>query len=90
MYTNELTVHTWDLATALGIQPDWDPQVVEVSYRAITMGLPPLGRTEMFEQIAAAMPEEERTGRAPFGEAVAVPDDAPAIDRLVAYTGRRP
>jgi len=36
------------------------------------------------------MPEVQRTGRPLSGEAVAVPEDAAPIDRLVAWTGRRP
>jgi len=27
-YTNEITVHTWDLATAIGRRPAWDHEVV--------------------------------------------------------------
>ena len=34
-------------------------------------------------------PAEGRTGE-PFADVVPVPDDAPAVDQLVAYTGRQP
>src|SRR5690606_9846602 len=34
MWTNELCVHTWDIAAATGQQPEWDDSVVEVAYAA--------------------------------------------------------
>jgi uncharacterized protein (TIGR03086 family) len=89
-YTCELTVHTWDLATAIGAHPDWDAAAVAVADASIRHGLPAEGRLAAFEAISAAMPEDQRSGAPPFAEAVAVPDDAAAIDRLVAWTGRRP
>jgi uncharacterized protein (TIGR03086 family) len=92
-YVNELVVHTWDLAQGIGATPRWDDDVVEGALEAITSTLPAGGRLAMFEKIwehmdTAGLPEGFRG--APFGEAVAVPDDAPLIDRVVAYTGRRP
>jgi hypothetical protein len=36
------------------------------------------------------MPPEHREPTDPFADAVPVPDDAPLIDRLVAWNGRRP
>ena len=89
-YTSEVTVHTWDLARATGQHPAWDDQVVEVGLGAIQATLPGEGRMAMFEAIQAGMPAAERTGVPPFAEAVAVPADAPLIDQLVAWTGRRP
>lgn len=74
VYTAEVTVHTWDLATATGQQPAWDPEVVEVALASVTMGVPAEGRG----------PEM------PFDPVVEVPADAPAIDRTVAWLGRRP
>ncbi|AQT70833.1 MULTISPECIES: TIGR03086 family metal-binding protein [Streptomyces] len=74
IYTHELTVHTWDLARATGQDPDWDPALIE---RVIGV-------------VRRALPAEPRGGRIPFGEAVAVDAGAPAIDRLVAWAGRRP
>ncbi|APE20078.1 MULTISPECIES: TIGR03086 family metal-binding protein [Streptomyces] len=73
VWTSEFTVHTWDMATATGQLPDWDPEVVAVSYAAMRRGLP-------------AGPRDG----APFGAAVEVDPDAPAIDRLVAWCGRKP
>ena len=89
-YTCEVTVHTWDLATAVGARPGFDDRAVGVAEASIRHGLPAEGRLAAFEAISAAMPEDQRSGTPPFGEAVAVPDDAAAIDRLVAWTGRRP
>jgi uncharacterized protein (TIGR03086 family) len=75
IYINEMSVHTWDLATATGQTPAWDPQVLETAYAAIQFGLPAEGRDN---------PE------LPFGEVVEVPADAPLIDKLVAWNGRQP
>ncbi|MFI8259980.1 TIGR03086 family metal-binding protein [Streptomyces sp. NPDC085665] len=74
VYTHELTVHTWDLAQATGQHPDWDPALIE---RVIGV-------------VRRALPAETRGGRIPFAEVVTVDPDAPAIDRLVAWAGRRP
>lgn len=70
-YLNEVTVHTWDLATATGQRPAWDPQVLSLAFDGIRF-LPAQNRGEA------------------FADAVPVPDDAPLIDRLVAWNGRRP
>lgn len=73
VWTSEFTVHTWDMATATGQLPDWDPELVAISHAAMRRGLP----------------TGPRDG-APFGAAVDVDADAPAIDRLVAWCGRKP
>jgi uncharacterized protein (TIGR03086 family) len=86
-YLSELTVHTWDLAVATGQQPEWDDAVVTAALEARPI-LPAENRRALFEQISAAMGVAEVA--IPFGEAVAVPADAPAIDRLVAWNGRDP
>ncbi len=86
-YVSELTVHTWDLATATGQRPDWDERVVEVAL-AGSMLLPAEGRLALFEEVSRAMGLDEVA--VPYAEAVTVADDAPAIDRLVAWTGRDP
>nr|WP_231514501.1 hypothetical protein [Mycobacterium sp. URHB0044] len=39
-YFSELTVHTWDLATATGQQPDWDDTVVAAAFDAARRILP--------------------------------------------------
>jgi uncharacterized protein (TIGR03086 family) len=74
MFTSEITLHTSDLATALGHTPAWDPEVTEVALQAMRMGLP----------------AEPRGGDVPFGPVVTVADDAPAIDRLLGWSGRQP
>lgn len=74
VYTHEVTVHTWDLAKATGQDPDWDPALIE---RVIGI-------------VRRALPAEARGGRIPFADVVAVEPGARAIDRLVAWAGRRP
>ena len=86
-YFSELTVHTWDLATATGQEPDWDDAVVTAALAARDF-LPAENRRALFEEISTAMGLDEVA--IPFAEAVPVPDDAPAIDRLVAWNGRDP
>lgn len=92
-YINEVVIHTWDLAQATGQNPTWDDDVVAAAYEAITASLPAGGRSEMFAAIMAKMDTAALPpgfGGAPFGEAVAPPEGARPIDRLVAYTGRTP
>lgn len=86
-FLSELTVHTWDLATATVQEPVWDDDVVRAAL-ATSVGLPAEGRLELFERISREMGFDEVA--IPFADAVAVPDDASAIDRLVAWNGRRP
>ncbi|WP_328924178.1 TIGR03086 family metal-binding protein [Streptomyces sp. NBC_00190] len=74
VYANELTLHTWDLATATGQRPDWDAGLLE----------------RLVEVVRRALPAEARGGRIPYGEVVPVAEDASALDRLVAWSGRRP
>ncbi len=89
IYTNEVTVHTWDLATATGQRPAWDPEVLEVCLASIHRELPDAERSAMWEQVAGQLPDPAGF-IPPFGDAVPVADDAPAIDRLVAWNGRTP
>ena len=86
-YFSELTVHTWDLATATGQQPDWDDIVVDAALGARQI-LPAENRLAFYEQVTAARGLDEVA--VPFAEAVPVPDDAAPIDRLVAWNGRDP
>ena len=86
-YFSELTVHTWDLAVSTGQQPDWDHAVVTAALAARDV-LPAENRLALFEEISSAMGLDEVA--IPFAEAVTIPDDAPAIDRLVAWNGRDP
>jgi uncharacterized protein (TIGR03086 family) len=89
-YTSELTVHTWDLATATGHHPQWDDEVVAVAFAASCRTIPAEGRRAAFEAVIATMPPEVRPAGPPYGDVVDVPADASPIDRLVAWTGRRP
>ena len=74
IYTSEIVVHTWDLARATGQQARWDAVVVQASYDAL------------HEHLGA----EPRGGEIPFGPVVAVPADAPLVDRLLGWAGRQP
>lgn len=89
IYTNEVTVHTWDVATATGQHPDWDPAVLEVSWRAIRSQLPDPQRAPMWQEARRHLPEGVEWAD-PFADAVPVDEDAPLIDRLVAWNGRTP
>jgi len=86
-YFPELTVHTWDLAIATGQQPDWDDTVVAAALAARDF-LPAENRLALYEEISNSMGLDEVA--VPFAEPVLIPDDAPAIDRLVAWNGRDP
>ena len=89
IYTNELTVHTWDLARATGQRPSWDADVLDMAYGVMLQALPAEGRAERFAAAAADVAAGEPFA-VPFQAAVVVADDAPMIDRLVAFNGRRP
>jgi uncharacterized protein (TIGR03086 family) len=87
-YVNEVTVHTWDIATSTQQHPTWDRETVENAL-ALMVELLPADRAELFDAVrkkmgAAAGPNDA------FAPVVAVPDDAAPIDRLVAWNGRRP
>lgn len=73
-YTTELTLHTWDLGQATGRTPAWDPAVLAPSIGAMRHAVPP----------------EPRGGMVPFGPVVEVAADAPPIDQLAAWYGRKP
>jgi uncharacterized protein (TIGR03086 family) len=88
-YCNEVTVHTWDLATATAQRPAWDAEVVETAWNSIRR-MPGEGRAEMFAAVKAGMPEPYRSSSDPWADPVPVPDGAPLVDRLVAWNGRQP
>jgi uncharacterized protein (TIGR03086 family) len=90
MYTNELSVHTWDLARATGQHPQWDDAALAFALALMQVSLPGEGRVHEFEKVIATMPAHLAPSRPPFGEPVPVPADASLIDRLVAWNGRRP
>jgi len=86
-YLPELTVHTWDLAVATGQQPEWDDAVLKTALVSSDY-LPAENRLALFEEISANMGLDEVA--VPFAEAIEMPANAPAIDRLVAWNGRDP
>ena len=75
MYVSEVTVHTWDLAMALGQAIEFDDSVAAAALGLMSMALPAVGRDAM---------------QAPFNDAVAVAGGASLIDQLVAWNGRNP
>jgi len=88
-YVNEVIVHTWDLGRAVGREPAWDPEVLAVADAAIRAQVPVADREPMWAAIKPHLPPDY-PWEDPFGPAVEVPADAPAIDRLVAWNGRDP
>jgi uncharacterized protein (TIGR03086 family) len=72
--TNELIVHGWDLAAGTGHEYAADPELVEVA-------------TAFVEPTAIQNPDGVP---GLFGPAVAVPDVAPPLHRLLGLTGRDP
>jgi len=71
---DELVVHGWDVARTTGQDFDQDRESLEAVY----------GFVKQFSSAGA----EARKGM--FGPEVAVPDDAPLLDRLLGLTGRDP
>ena len=89
VYTNEITVHTWDLARATGQVPVWDDEVLDAAWTAIRHQLPDADRTQMWSEARAQVPGDY-PWEDPFANAVDISGDAPMIDRLVAWNGRTP
>ena len=89
MYVSEITTHTWDLAKATGQHPTWDDAVCQLALDAIHRDLPMVDREPMWAAFKANAPTNFQFDP-PFANAVAVSSDAPLIDQLVAWTGRRP
>jgi len=87
-YVNEVTVHTWDIATATRQHPAWDEPTVTHALALMYEWLP-ADRAELFAAVRKKMGAAAGPGDA-FAPVVAVPDDAAPIDRLVAWNGRRP
>jgi uncharacterized protein (TIGR03086 family) len=73
MRINELLIHGWDLARAIGRPPDLPEDLAE-------------GALVLWQTRLADRPREGM----PFGIPEPVADDAPAIDRLAAFLGRKP
>lgn len=77
MQVAEMAVHAWDLAAALGMAQDLDPNLAEYSADWMASMLVPEYRGS------------EAEGKA-FGPLVEVAESAPPYDRLVAISGRNP
>jgi uncharacterized protein (TIGR03086 family) len=73
---DEVTVHAWDLAVATDQPYPADPAAVEACRGFVAAFEPPPGGAADDGGL--------------FGPPVAVPADAPALDRLIAATGRDP
>jgi uncharacterized protein (TIGR03086 family) len=70
----DYVVHSWDLARSIGIRPELDQPVLEAAWR-----------------VTQLVPDSSREGPgSPFAPKVAVPPDAPLLDRIVAELGRSP
>ncbi len=89
MYVSEITTHTWDIAVATGQQPRWSDDVCRLALDTMHRDLPMADRTPMWDEFKANAPANFQFDP-PFANAVAVSNDAPLIDQLVAWTGRRP
>ena len=74
-YASDLVVHPWDIARATG----------RTEFEAI-----PPDEAERVLADLPSLPEEALRSKGIYGPAVAVPDDADAGSRLLAFTGRRP
>jgi uncharacterized protein (TIGR03086 family) len=72
---DELVVHGWDIARASG-------QGYASDQASLDGSLEVLGHFQT--------PGQDVPAGSPFGRVVEVPDDAPLLDRVVAFTGRNP
>jgi uncharacterized protein (TIGR03086 family) len=72
---DELVVHGWDVARAMGQSYDCDAPSLEAVHAFVS-------------QFSAPGQEEARAGL--FGPVVDVPEDAPLVDRVIGLTGRDP
>ncbi|MDQ4007788.1 MAG: TIGR03086 family metal-binding protein [Actinomycetota bacterium] len=71
---DEVVVHGWDLAVASGQEFTGEPHLLDAAY----------------EFVRAGVAENPEGTPGLFGPPVAVPDDAPLLDRLIGLTGRDP
>jgi uncharacterized protein (TIGR03086 family) len=70
----EYVTHGWDLAAATGQQVPFSGDELELT----------------LERARATLPDQYRGEGMAFGTAIAVAEDAPALDRLLGFMGRRP
>ena len=78
-----------DLARATGQEVAWDDGALACSWEAINFQLPEADRTPQWDAAKAYLPPDV-PWEDPFANAVDVADDAPLIDKLVAWNGRTP
>jgi uncharacterized protein (TIGR03086 family) len=70
----DYVVHSWDLARSIGTQPELDPPVLAAAW-----------------QVTQLIPDTSREGpSSPFAPKIAVPPDAPLLDRILGDLGRDP
>jgi uncharacterized protein (TIGR03086 family) len=74
---DEIVVHGWDLARAVGVEYRGDPAALAALDEAL-------------DRFPMASPDARGDGREAFGPPVAVAADAPVIDRIVGRVGRDP
>ena len=72
---DEVVLHAWDLARGTGQPYQQDPATLEACLAAMTGMYPP---------------DDLDTRKGIFEPPVPVPDDAPLVNRVVAYSGRDP
>jgi uncharacterized protein (TIGR03086 family) len=72
---DEVVLHAWDLARGTGQPYQQDPATLEACLAAMTAMYPP---------------DNLDTRKGIFGPPIPVVDDAPLVDRVVAYSGRDP
>lgn len=77
----DTVVHRWDLARAVGADPDIDPEVAAMLLEQLS---------PLIEDTMRAPSPDETGGSVLFGPAVEVADDGSPVDRLLAFLGRTP
>lgn len=89
VYVNEIVVHGWELAAAIGTPVTWSDEAIEVAEQIMHSQLPDADRGPMWAEISAHLPEGV-PWEDPFANAVEVGPDATSLERLVAWNGRDP
>ena len=90
MFTSELIVHTWDLAKASGQDLAYSDDTIGVALAVMAKQLPMPQRAPIWESAAAQIGVTLDDFDAPFADAVPIAEDAPLLDRLIAWNGRKP